>query len=389
MSQKNILFDCSTLTKQVDGLSVYIINLLDSMLAVNDNKFKFTVLVNPGLERPEFFSIVERYKLAIITHRIAPIGPKRDWHMFRFLKEYRGRFDLVHIPNNWSPIMMKGGIVTIHDLTFKRFFDSPKLTYHLAVNYMGFVVKRLLNNADGIIAVSESTKNDLIRYYKLSDKQAKKIKVIYEGWQHFETNNSSQAVCKEPVETQPYLFYVGTNRKHKNIERLIIAFEEALKQIDQPVKLIITGSNKYMSESLNERVARLNQGREKVKFTGYLPDECVKQYFKHASAFIFPSLSEGFGLPVLEAFYYGVPVLCSNTTSLPELGGDAVMYFDPSSEAAIARTIVSFFKNPAVAEELKAKGKERLSLFSWKKAAAETMHLYEQTLEASRSNNRV
>ena len=128
-------------------------------------------------------------------------------------------------------------------------------------------------------------------------------------------------------------------------------------------------------------MAEINCNGERIVFTGYLSNACVEQYFRHCDAFILPSLSEGFGIPVLEAFYFGKPILCSNTTSLPEVAGDAAQYFDPLIPESIAAAMINFYRRPEIAEEFVKKGSERLQLFSWNKAAKETVLLYKKVLK--------
>jgi glycosyltransferase involved in cell wall biosynthesis len=148
-------------------------------------------------------------------------------------------------------------------------------------------------------------------------------------------------------------------------------------------KLLMIGNDKFLKKSDLELVAEMNKEGERVVFTGYLDKACVEQYFRQADAYIFPSLSEGFGLGVLEAFFYNIPLLCSNRASLPEIAGDAALYFDPYDVKDIARAIVQFYEEKSLGAELIAKGKERLNLFSWKKNAAEIVAVYEKVLNMS------
>lgn len=124
----------------------------------------------------------------------------------------------------------------------------------------------------------------------------------------------------------------------------------------------------------------INKNGNRVMFTGYLSQACVDKYFVNADAYIFPSFSEGFGLGVLEAFYYKIPLLSSNTTSLPEIAGDAALYFDPFKPEDIAASIIRFYGNDTIASTLIERGKERLGHFSWKKTALQTVELYEKCL---------
>jgi glycosyltransferase involved in cell wall biosynthesis len=162
---------------------------------------------------------------------------------------------------------------------------------------------------------------------------------------------------------------------------LLLAFKKAMLLLDVKKKLIIIGSDRHLKHADIAIVEDINRESERVIFTGYLNQAYVESYFKNADAFILPSWSEGFGLSVLEAFYYKIPLLCSNTTSLPEIAGDAALFFDPFSTDDIANAIENFYANESIGEKLVLKGIERLKSFSWKKASAETVAFYEYCLE--------
>ena len=127
----------------------------------------------------------------------------------------------------------------------------------------------------------------------------------------------------------------------------------------------------------------MNAERKRVIFTGYVSNETARRLLEKADALVLPSLSEGFGLPVLEAFSAGTPVLCSNTTALPEVAGDAALYFDPRSPDSIAEALLRFYADPGLAMQLSAAGSKRLNRFSWTKAATETVELYRRALRPS------
>lgn len=380
--KKKILIDASTVTFQVDGLSNYIINIIKYLPAESFSQFEYTVLINPGLKRPELTTLLEAGDFKIIKRKIASIGPKRDWGMFWFLRRHEKNYDLIHITSSNFPLSLRNGICTIHDLTFKKYFDSPKYTFNLATTYMDMVVRNCLKYAKSIIAVSQSTKNELINNFNIDEKTSDKINVIHEGWEHLTHYTSDK---KNPCEAQVlvknnYLFYLGTTRKHKNLSNLLLAFKIAIEHIPADKKLAISGSDKHISNKELSLISEINKNGKRIIFTGYLSNACVEEYFINADAYIFPSLSEGFGLPVLEAFYYNKPVLCSNTTSLPEVAGDAALYFDPHDPKSIAKVINEFYSNPPDKDALIKKGRDQLTKFSWVKAAQQTTNIYKKCL---------
>lgn len=300
--------------------------------------------------------------------------------MFLFLRRHKNSFDLFHSTSNQYPLFLKNGIATVHDITFKKYLDAKWWTFNLAKRFLNVVIQNALRRSAAVIAVSEYTKQDLIHTYSLSTAKAGKISVIHEGWEHLKTNAGEKLEEDRMPEFSQYLFYVGTTRLHKNMKNLLQAFNIASKQLPPETKLVITGNETYLDVADKAVVDEINAGGERVFFTGFVSGFVLEQLFKNADAFIFPSLSEGFGIPVLEAFYFNKPLLCSDTTSLPEIAGDAALYFNPADPAAIAAAIVQFYTQPEISSMLIAKGEQRLQLFSWKKMAEETVQLYRQLL---------
>ena len=381
--KKRILIDATTVTFQVDGLSNYIINLIKHLPVDSFNQFEYTVLLNPNINRQEFTDYLKQGDFRVIERKIAPIGPKRDWNMFWFLQKHEKNYDLVHITSSNFPVSLRKGVCTIHDLTFRKYFDNPKYTFNLATTYMDWVVRNCMKYAKAVIAVSQSTKNELLQGYHLNAAANKKTHVIYEGWEHLINYNKNEEGTGEGelLVKDNYLFYLGTSRKHKNLSNLLLAFKLAMNHIPANKKLAISGSDKYINNMDLSVISEINKPEKRIFFTGYLSNARVETYFKNADAYIFPSLSEGFGIPVLEAFYYEKPVLCSNTTSLPEVAGDAALYFNPHEPQSIADTIIAFYTKSPDKELLINRGKDQLTKFSWVKAAHETIAVYKKCLE--------
>ncbi len=377
--KKRVLIDATTVVEKKDGLSQYIISLLANLPDAAFESFQFLVLVNTGVQRKELWDVLGCREFEVIETKIAPIGPKRDWDMFHFLKKYRNKFDLFHSTSNQYPIFLKNGIATVHDITFKKYLDSSWWTFNLASRYLNLVIKKSLKNAAAVIAVSAYTRQDLIRNFKTDAATQDKIKVIYEGWEHL-VNNGTDCVPEPMPLYKDYLFYVGTTRLHKNMKNLLKAFRIASGSIPENIKLVISGNETYLDEADKNTIAVINKSSERVVFTGFVSKAVLEHLFKNSDAFIFPSLSEGFGIPVLEAFYFKKPLLCSNATSLPEIAGDAALYFEPEKPEDMAAVISYFFNNRTSEQQLVSRGTERLKLFSWKKAALETVALYSSVL---------
>ena len=296
--------------------------------------------------------------------------------MFWFLRKYKTKFDLFHSTSNQYPLYLKKGIATIHDITFRKYLNAPWYTFKTASFFLNLVIKNSLYRSVAVIAVSEFTKNDLVNKYQLNEKIQKKISVIYEGWEHLINSDDNEVVNTELFEFENYLFYVGTTRVHKNMKNLLKAFIIAANEINENISLVIVGNESYLDAEDKKSINAINEKYKRVFFTGFVSKKELDYLFTNCRAFIFPSLSEGFGIPVLEAFYFKKPLLCSNSTSLPEIAGNAALYFDPSSPEDIARSVITLYKDPAIGPGLVKKGEERLQLFSWKKTASQTVQLY-------------
>jgi len=380
MNLKRILIDATPVTNSVDGLSVYIVNLIKALPTIDLAGLDFTILLNPGVHWPDLDEAMHGAGFTVLRAPIATIGPRREWDMARFLAKHRSQFDLIHIPSNNYPLALSGGLCTIHDMTYLRWFDRKSALpgWRWAARcFLRTMVGRGLRKADAIIAVSKATRNELLREFGQTTKQD--ITVIYEGWEHLNGYPDSGDAAFA-FEQDGFLFFLGSNRVHKNLSNLLKAFERASDQIPATKSLVISGLRRTLSPEDQATIANVNRQRERIIFTGYITNEQVRRLYEKADAFVFPSLSEGFGLPVLEAFHFGAPLLCSSTTSLPEIAGDAALYFDPADPVSIADCIKSFYRDPALASRLRAAGTARKSMFSWEKTAGETVALYRRTL---------
>jgi glycosyltransferase involved in cell wall biosynthesis len=377
---RRLLFDASSVTQAVDGLSTYVLNLLRHFPEELLSDVEISVLLDPRIERDDLSAALNRgYR--VLEGRIPSIGPFRDLAMRRFLRDHHGEFELIHIPSMTYPFTMTGGICTIHDVTFRRWFHRKRGipgSAKAAQIYLSAMIQHCLRNADRIISVSHATKDELGTQFRLSPAMLDKITVIHEGWEHIADHSPSD--CPKPAVDADYIFFLGTFRVHKNLTNLLDAFRRAMPDLPPTKRLVISGTSHRMSDMQRAIVEAINAACERVVFTGYLSDSCVARYYANADAFIFPSLAEGFGLPVLEAFYHGAPLLAANATSLPEVAGDAALYFDPFDPGDIARAMVQFYRDPTLSKTLARLGRDRLKRFSWISAAQRTADVYRDML---------
>jgi glycosyltransferase involved in cell wall biosynthesis len=380
--KKRILIDATTVIEKKDGLSQYIISLLNYFPPEAFEIFEFSVLINKGVKREALWEVLNSGKFKIVTAKIAAIGPLRDWDLFWFFRKHKKEFDLFHSTSNQYPLSLKNGIATVHDITFRKYLDTTWWSFKIAPRYLDMVIKGAIRRSASVIAVSNATKNALTSTYRLNQGLQEKIEVIYEGWEHLLKKDDEPGDGSEFEAPAGYLFYVGTTRVHKNIKNLLKAFAIAKRDLPENISLVVSGNETYLDPEDREIITKINAVGKSIFFTGFVSKNTLEHLFRNADAFIFPSFSEGFGIPVLEAFYFKKPLLCSNATSLPEIAGDAALYFDPSDPKNIAATIIHFYSDRGLWESLISKGEQQLQLFSWKKTAAETLSLYKKVLGA-------
>lgn len=223
----------------------------------------------------------------------------------------------------------------------------------------------VLNRADGIIAISRSTKNDLLKFFPQLDSE--KISVVYLG--------NSFPVSAPAEKKGRYILFTGGRGGYKNFEIFVKSVAPLLKKYD--LDLVFTGREFSLSErKFFEALGILERTKQK-----YATDEELRVLYNEALLFVFPSLYEGFGIPVLEAFSSGCPLAVSRSSSLTEIAGEAGYFFDPYSEDEMRRKIEDIIVSPSLQKSLAEKGYERLKEFSWRKCAEETAKVYEQVLK--------
>lgn len=265
-------------------------------------------------------------------------------------------------------------IVTFHDLA--QYYVPDKYN-KLRMFYVKNIIPHYLRKAPNIMAISENTKNDLIKYYNLP---AQKIEVNYNGYtpEKLKTNVSEAELRQVYKLCKPYFLY-NSRIEHpvKNHLHLIRAFEILPEEIREQYDLVFTGVDYHGSDIIHEYVKK-SAIKKNVKFIGFIDNQFLGAFYKYACLYIFPSLYEGFGIPLLEAMASGVPVICSNRSSLPEIGGDAVLTFEPEMHADIASKIMQVIQNPEQRQSMINRGLERVKKFSWQKHVERMFDILQQ-----------
>ncbi len=360
------------------GIGTYIRNLLHALAALDRENHYIVITLR---REPDLADLPENFETAVYDR------PDTHWinhfSFFFFLKELSP--DLVHVPVNAVPLLMsRPYVVTVHDMSSLLYgVDPQRRSFRL------FLFRRGLRRAACVIAVSAATRRDVENLLGIP---AHRIRQIYDAPDPRFVRAPAAAGDGAAAERQrtleryqinhPFILYAGAVRPQKNIPRLVEAFAVLRGDLERhPVykdlRLIIIGDEISRYPSVRRAVIK-TRVEDVVRFLGFVPFETLRVFFEAASAFVFPSLYEGFGLPPLEAMASGTPVVTSNVSSLPEVVDDAAVFVNPENVFDIARGIREALLNDELRADLVRRGHEQARRFSWGKTAAEVLAIYRE-----------
>ncbi|RME50095.1 MAG: glycosyltransferase family 1 protein [Caldilineae bacterium] len=360
------------------GVSNYSQNLL-SALGQAGSRHRFTAFLSDPAFQAEGVTLVRtRWPAHLPPARILWEQTALPWAL------RRQDAALVHGLVNVLPLATSvPGVVTVHDLSF---IHMPEKFPPAKRFYLERLCRASAARARRIIAVSRQTADDLVRCFGV---KADRIEVVYNGVAaHFrpEADRVEMGPPRSLVEVdRPFLLYVGTLEPRKNLVRLVEAFARWRqgRPSAREVQLVLAGAKGWYYEEIFQQVQALEL-QEVVRFPGFIPTEELPGWYRAAAAFVYPSLFEGFGLPVVEAMACGTPVICSDAASLREVAGDAALIAPAEDVDAWVAGLDAFFTQPGLADDLRRRGLERASRFTWERAAAETIAVYEAAVRAER-----
>jgi len=276
--------------------------------------------------------------------------------------------DVLMIPASALPLIHpKRSIVTIHDVGWRYFPNS--FTWFMR-NFLEWSTGFAVRNASRVIAVSEATKNDLMKFYKVDPD---KVIVVHHGYE-----NSGQGTAHRGELSLPekYILFLSTLQPRKNLEGLIEAFKLLkMEHPELPHKLVVAGRQGWKYDTI---IRKIQENKDLVVYLDYVKDDERFAVLGGADLLVLPSFYEGFGMQILEGFAAGVPVATSNISSMPEVAGEAAAYFDPHNVNEIKNTVKSVLMDKSLSDGLKVKGKLRLENFSWQKCAQETLAVFKR-----------
>lgn len=291
--------------------------------------------------------------------------------------------DLVHIPYLfWMPRSLPCPyVMTVHDVLEHMYRTHDRSSLRRSLHFQ--LTRRVLKGAARILAVSKYTKSDIEKLFGIP---GSRIEVVYNAIdERFLRGHASdaerQVLAERYLVTYPFLLYAGRISPHKNLVRIIEAFSALKAELEKDgsfpdLKLIIIGDELSKHPDLRRTVIRSGVQND-VRFMGFVPIEILRVFYDAAKIFVFPSLYEGFGLPPLEAMAHGTPVVTSNTSSLPEVVGNAAVLVNPENVFEIMRALLRVLLDQAVRDKYKQRGDEQVKKFSWDASARQTLAVYE------------
>lgn len=374
--------DASWAIYEKAGVGQYTLNLVRALLA--DKRHEYVLFFNFFSRRQERLKQIDAITAGAkanfeVHFSYIPVALKErlTYLPFSLKNFYKKEVDVFHAPffSGAATKAFDKNVVTIHDLTFLKFPEhrGPKLSrYYLERT------KLATNRAHKIIAVSEATKKDLVELLKIN---SSKIAVIAEGlnfnFQNIQNSSTGSVVKKYLRNGQKYILSVGTLEPRKNLGRLVKAYSLLPHNLRRDYKLVLVGQSGWNNGELVKNINNLNL-KSSVILPGYIPAEDLPHLYRRASLFVYPSLYEGFGLPLLEAMASGIPVITSDVSSMPEVAGKAAVLINPYKEEEIAGAIKRVLTQPKIDQTLRKRSLIQAHKFRWSKTAAQTIKVYEE-----------
>jgi len=354
--------------KQKTGTEYYSQEIIKHLVKNKDVNFRLYSKTSLGFLKKE----------QNIEFKVMPF-PKL-WSQIRLsLELLTNRPDVLFEPAHTIPVIHGRKVVTtLHDVGFRYF---PDLYTPLERFYHNWSMRFAVRHATKIITISESTKKDLVKFYSADPE---KIEIIYHGYdeEKFYPKRQSQKAPEEIQKLGEYIYFIGRLEAKKNIVSLVKAFGILRKKHPElRTKLVLAGRPGYLYENIKTEIRKLDENiQQDVVEPGYIPDEIMSEYLRFARVFAFPSKFEGFGMPLAEAMACNVPIVASNTTSIPEITGDAALLHNVEDENQIAEFLYTALTDESTRKRLIASGTKRLPMFDWEKAASKTLDVVKSTL---------
>ena len=346
-----------------------------------DTKNEYFVFVAPGVDR--CLKDTKNVHIIVIGESFYPV-----WEQItlpRAAKKYK--LDILHCTSNTAPIFCDIPLVlTLHDIIFlePRDKNNKSLYQNMGWLYRRKVVPKILDKCRRIITVSNFEKQNIINKLNIPEKRMAMIYNGYNEW--FTTFRDVADIYKSYIDKPGYFFFLGNTDPKKNTERTLIAYSKYLEKSSVKRKLLMADLDKEYLNGIIER-NHIENIREQIVMPGYIVNSDLPYIYNRAFAFLYTSLRESFGIPLLEAMACGTPVITSNTSSMPEIAGNDAILINPESSDEIAEKMLQLENNELYYNAQKEIGLKRAELFSWKKTAEQLLSLYEEVYKELPNSN--
>lgn len=354
--------DTSRVTKEkLTGTEYYSIDIIRALSKIDShNRYLLYAQYDP---RPRLGDLPDNFRTKVMPF-------PRLWSQVRLSGEMLLRKpDVLFVPSHTVPLIHpKNTVVTLHDLGFKHFpelYPAEELAYH------NWTMNFSANHAAQIITPSQFTRQDLIKTYALDPA---KVHVVWHGF-------DKETFRPDPkIKKKPYILFIGRLEEKKNVRGMIEAYGILRREPKIKHKLVLIGPPGFGYEKMKAEIAHLPQEVQKdILELGYMGHEKYVKYLQAADIFLFTTFFEGFGMPIVEAFACGTPVVTSNVSSMPEIAGKAALVVDPRQPFQIASALSKLINSDALKKTLILKGRVRAGLFNWEKAGRQTLEVLEKT----------
>lgn len=376
-----ILIDIDALTPPLTGIGHYTAQLLKGLQEADDVG-ELKLIRNGNIVGPEVLGKIENtLQSARVAARRLPFRPLLRWgyqkyRTMRFWQSSTGFKDFIYHAPNYSLFPFQGrSVVTIHDLSFIR---HPEFHPSDRVNYWRKNIHRVVKRADHIITDSEFQRDEIMDVF---DIEPDKVSAIHLGVSRrfcaYSMDECTTVLAENKLQYKQFCLVVATVEPRKNFERIVRAFESLPEQLKYAYPLVIVGDRGWLSDDIHQSIERLIEKKQAQRL-GYIPDESLWRLYASATVFVYPSLYEGFGLPVLEAMASGTAVLSANGSSIPEVAGEACVLVDPYSVEQLANEWRILLSDETKRSHHVSMGLKRATMFTWGKCVAETINVYKK-----------
>jgi glycosyltransferase involved in cell wall biosynthesis len=376
--------DATAISPKPSGVGLYVANLVRSLLPLQESEsFELGVVYQPGMKKwlmgdlsfPKSLKEYPHVHLLPIPVRISNFLIDSNFQSgLSYFEKHFGDIDLVHGTNyTVYPCRKSLKVMSIYDLTFIKYPDY----IDSVVQAYAKRIMRCLEWTDLVLTISESSKKDIVEHLNVAPEKVA-VTSLASRYTHSFLNDKPREQLKEKIDydfSRPYLLFVSTLEPRKNIQAIITAFNYLKTHHKIEHDLVLIGRKGWHYQPILKAIESSFWNKH-IYHLDYLSDELVALFYSKADIFVYPSYYEGFGLPVLEAMTLGAPVITSNTSSLPEVVGNAALLVDPNDYMELADAILKLISDSKLKKELVLKGRERAKLYSWEKTARATLKAY-------------